>query len=98
MQFNQREVLPIGLGTWHMGDDSSKREQEITALRGGIEAGAQVIDTAEMYGEGNSERLVGEAIQPFSREELFLVSKVYPWNASLAQLPISLFVLGVFLI
>lgn len=90
MKFNQREVLPIGLGTWHMGDDSSKREQEITALRGGIEAGAQVIDTAEMYGEGNSERLVGEAIQPFSREELFLVSKVYPWNASLTQLPISL--------
>ncbi|MGX7195639.1 aldo/keto reductase [Enterococcus olivae] len=90
MKLDNREVLPIGLGTWHMGDQLAKRNQEIAALRTGIEQGAQVIDTAEMYGKGNAERLVGEAIQPYQREELYLISKVYPWNASTKQLPISL--------
>lgn len=90
VKLNQRELFPIGLGTWHMGEDSMKKEQEIKALRTGIEYGAVAIDTAEMYGEGASELLVGEAIQPFNREDLFLISKVYPWNASKKQLPISL--------
>ncbi|HLQ40728.1 MAG TPA: aldo/keto reductase [Tetragenococcus sp.] len=86
----QRTLFPIGLGTWHMGDDAAKRKAELKALRTGIETGAEVIDTAEMYGEGNSGSLVGEAIRPFAREELFLISKVYPWNAGEKDLPLSL--------
>lgn len=87
---NQKAIFPIGLGTWHMGDDPQKRTQEIQALRAGLDHGATVIDTAEMYGEGNAERLVGEAIQPYHREDLYLISKVYPWHASREQLPICL--------
>ncbi|MDH6364115.1 diketogulonate reductase-like aldo/keto reductase [Enterococcus sp. PF1-24] len=83
-------VNPIGLGTWHMGDSVATEKQEIAALQRGIELGATVIDTAEMYGEGNSEILVGKAIQAFNRKDLYLISKVYPWNASKTQLPISL--------
>ncbi|HIX70024.1 MAG TPA: aldo/keto reductase [Candidatus Enterococcus stercoravium] len=85
-----RQVGPIGLGTWHMGDQPQIRSEEIKALQTGLDAGITVIDTAEMYGEGRSESLVGEAIQPFKREDLYLISKVYPWNASKTQLPISL--------
>ncbi|MCT9852201.1 aldo/keto reductase [Priestia megaterium] len=85
-----REVFPIGLGTWSMGDDKEKYTQELNAVRSGLEAGIQVIDTAEMYGDGNSESLVGDAIKPFAREKLYLVSKVLPNNASKKQLPISL--------
>lgn len=86
----EREVFPIGLGTWSMGDDQEKYTQELNALRSGLEAGIQVIDTAEMYGDGNSESLVGDAIKTFEREKLYLVSKVLPHNASKKQLPISL--------
>jgi len=59
-------------------------------LQAGIKAGAAVIDTAEMYGEGNAETLVGKAIQPFTRGDLYLISKVYPWNASADELPKAL--------
>ncbi|GCF93528.1 oxidoreductase [Enterococcus florum] len=85
-----KEIPAIGLGTWHMGDDPAKREQEIQALRAGIEAGAKVIDTAEMYGDGRSERLVGEAIAAFAREDLYLVSKFYPWHAGKEDLEATL--------
>lgn len=90
MTLGNKKMLPIGLGTWHMGDDSAKRMKEIEALRTGLKNGITAIDTAEMYGEGDSERLVGEAIRPFKRDDLYLISKVYPWNASETQLPISL--------
>lgn len=70
----------IGQGTWNMGDDVSRREEEIAALRLGVELGMDLIDTAEMYGEGNSELLVGDAIKGI-RDDVFLVSKVYPHNA-----------------
>ncbi|MEW4371091.1 aldo/keto reductase [Paenibacillus kandeliae] len=74
-------VLPaIGQGTWNMGDDATRRQDEIEALRRGLDLGLSVIDTAEMYGEGRSESLVGEAIQG-RRDDTFLVSKVYPHNA-----------------
>ncbi|CAD7023514.1 aldo/keto reductase [Pseudorhizobium endolithicum] len=77
-----RVVVPaLGLGTWQMGEDAGKAEQEIAALREGIDRGITLIDTAEMYGEGGAERLVGEAISG-RRDEVFLVSKVHPWNAS----------------
>ena len=74
-------VAALGMGTWHVGDDPRSREDEIAALRVGIEMGATLIDTAEMYGEGRSESLVGEAIAGV-RDQVFLVSKVYPHNAS----------------
>ena len=73
-------VPALGQGTWNMGDNPARREEEIQALRLGIELGMTVVDTAEMYGEGLSESLVGEAIKS-KREEVFLVSKVYPHNA-----------------
>ncbi|WP_066193624.1 MULTISPECIES: aldo/keto reductase [Gracilibacillus] len=87
-----REVFPIGLGTLNMGDKPNKREQEVKAIQTGIDNGVQVIDTAEMYGNGNSEQLVAQAIQPYlqQRDDLFLISKVLPSNASKQQLPISL--------
>lgn len=87
---NKQSVLAVGMGTWHMGDDPAKEKVEIDALQAGIKAGAAVIDTAEMYGEGNAETLVGKAIQPFTRGDLFLISKVYPWNASADELPKAL--------
>ena len=64
-----------------MGEDPKKREQEIEALRLGLDLGMSLIDTAEMYGEGAAEELVGEAIAG-RREDVFLVSKVYPHNAT----------------
>ncbi|PIO98812.1 hypothetical protein CJ014_14030 [Pleomorphomonas carboxyditropha] len=75
------DVPALGLGTWMIGDDPRTRADEIAALRRGMELGMTLIDTAEMYGEGASERLVGEAIAG-RRDEVFLVSKVYPHNAS----------------
>lgn len=74
-------VSRLGQGTWYLGETPSRRKQELSALRTGVEAGMNLIDTAEMYGEGLSEELTGEAIRPCDRETLFLVSKVYPWNA-----------------
>lgn len=74
-------VLNLGQGTWRLGEDASKHDQEMTALRSGIDRGLTLIDTAEMYGEGQSEKLVGEAIANYNREDLFLVSKVYPHHA-----------------
>lgn len=74
-------VPTLGLGTWYLGEKPCQEQQEIAALRTGIEGGATLIDTAEMYGDGKSELLVGKAIAPFDRESLFLISKVYPWNA-----------------
>src|SRR5690349_2415286 len=70
----------LGQGTWHVGDNGARAEEEIAALRLGVELGMNVIDTAEMYGEGKAETLVGEALQGI-RDEVFLVSKVYPHNA-----------------
>ena len=76
-------VPALGQGTWHMGDDPAARSEEIAALRLGLELGLTLIDTAEMYGDGRSERLVGEAVAG-RRDEAFLVSKVLPHNASRA--------------
>jgi diketogulonate reductase-like aldo/keto reductase len=73
-------VPRIGQGTWNMGDDESHRQEELDTLRLGVELGLTLIDTAEMYGDGRAESLVGEAIAGL-RERVFLVSKVYPHNA-----------------
>ncbi len=71
----------LGQGTWYMGEKRAQWKQEVEALRLGIDLGMTLIDTAEMYGEGLSEELVGEAIRGYARTNLFLVSKVYPHNA-----------------
>ncbi|AWS47315.1 aldo/keto reductase [Streptosporangium sp. 'caverna'] len=75
------EVVALGQGTWHMAEDPSRREEEITALRLGLELGMTLIDTAEMYGGGSVERLVGEAVAGL-RDEVFLVGKVLPHHAT----------------
>ncbi len=74
-------VPALGLGTWMMGDRPADRRAEVEALRAGLDAGMTLVDTAEMYGDGRSEELVGEAIGG-RRGEVFLVSKVLPSNAS----------------
>ena len=70
-------VPAFGLGTWNIGDSAAARAEEIATLRLGLDLGATLIDTAEMYGDGRSEELVGEAIAG-RRDEVFLVSKVLP--------------------
>ncbi|MDQ3260462.1 MAG: aldo/keto reductase, partial [Pseudomonadota bacterium] len=75
------EVSALGQGTWNLGEDALTRAEEIATLRLGLDLGATVIDTAEMYGEGRAEQLIAEAIEG-RRDEAFLVSKVYPHNAS----------------
>ena len=79
-------VPALGQGTWMMAEDPSRRRQEIAALREGVELGLTLIDTAEMYADGESERLVGEAITGM-RDRVFLISKAYPQNASAKRLP-----------
>ncbi len=73
-------VPALGIGTWKMGEDPRRRASELEALHRAIDLGMTLIDTAEMYGEGASEELIGEAIRGRC-EEVFLVSKVYPHNA-----------------
>ena len=76
------EPVPVlGQGTWQLGDRPERREQEITALRLGIDLGLTLIDTAEMYGNGAAEELVAEAILG-RRAQVFLVTKVLPGNAA----------------
>lgn len=74
-------VPALGQGTWFLGENLSLAGQEKEALKAGIKAGMILIDTAEMYGEGASECLIGETIRDIDRKKLFLVSKVYPHNA-----------------
>ncbi|MCU6666375.1 aldo/keto reductase [Silvania hatchlandensis] len=79
--FGDGVVLPaIGQGTWYMGEQAGQRRQEVAALRAGIDLGLTLIDTAEMYADGGAEEVVGEAIKG-QRDKVYLVSKVYPWNA-----------------
>ena len=74
-------VPALGQGTWMMGERRDHRADEIAALRQGVDLGMTLIDTAEMYGAGAAERLIGEALAD-RRDDLFLVSKAYPQNAS----------------
>lgn len=74
-------VPALGLGTWQLGEQRSRRTEELAALRLGLDLGARLIDTAEMYGDGASEELVAEAIRG-RRDEVFLVTKVFPHNAT----------------
>lgn len=78
----------LGLGTWRIGEAAGRRRSEVAAVRTALELGYRVIDTAEMYGEGGAEEVVGSALGEalrsgvVRRDEVFVVSKVYPHNAS----------------
>ncbi len=76
------DIMPrLGMGTWYLGEIKEREEGELRALKEGIDSGARLIDTAEMYGNGLSERLVAKAIKDYDRSSLFVVSKVLPSNA-----------------
>jgi diketogulonate reductase-like aldo/keto reductase len=75
------EVSVLGLGTWGMGEARDRDPDMVAALRLGLDLGMTLVDTAEMYGEGGAEEVVGKAIAG-RRDEVFLVSKVYPHNAT----------------
>jgi len=74
-------VPALGQGTWNVGDRKKDRQEEIAALRLGVDLGLSLIDTAEMYGDGRSEELIAEAIAEL-RDQVFLVSKVLPEHAT----------------
>ena len=78
----------LGLGTWGLGEADGRRAAEVAAVRAALDMGYRLIDSAEMYGEGGAEEVVGQAVAQalrageLQRDELFVVSKVYPHNAS----------------
>ncbi|MEO8676351.1 MAG: aldo/keto reductase [Casimicrobiaceae bacterium] len=77
---DDHRVPALGQGTWRMGERKASATREIAALKLGLDLGMTLIDTAEMYGDGGAERIVGEAIAG-RRDDVFVVSKVYPHNA-----------------
>ena len=85
---DEEKVPALGQGTWMMGERPDRRADEIAALCEGVDLGMALIDTAEMYGDGAAETLIGEALGR-RRDELFLVSKAYPQNASRKRLAIA---------
>jgi diketogulonate reductase-like aldo/keto reductase len=80
------EIPVLGMGTWHLGQGRHPRDEESAALREGLDLGMTLVDTAEMYGDGASEELIGEAIAG-RRDEVFLVDKVLPSHASRDGVP-----------
>jgi diketogulonate reductase-like aldo/keto reductase len=76
-----RSVPSLGLGTWKMGEDRALDDVSVASLRRGIELGARLIDTAEIYANGRSEELVGRAIMGFERDDLFITTKVWTSHA-----------------
>src|ERR1700709_602669 len=80
IKLGHRSVPALGQGTWRLGEDRRAKAAEIAALRDGVARGLTLIDTAEMYGDGETERFLGEALAGL-RDQVYLVSKVYPQNA-----------------
>ncbi len=87
--FKETIVLPdggcmprLGQGTWQMAEDDTRAEREIAGLRHGFDVGFRLLDTAEMYADGQAELLTGKALRGYRREDQFIVSKVYPENAN----------------
>lgn len=82
--YDGKKIPVIGLGTWTMGGngikDTSRDKECIEAIRKALEMGYTLIDTAEMYGEGHTEELIGKAIEGFNRKKLFITSKVWLTN------------------
>ena len=74
------KVPALGFGTWRMGESARRRAAEVAAVRRAVELGMTLIDTAEMYGDGEAEAIVGEATAG-RRDDVFIVSKLYPHNA-----------------
>jgi len=72
----------LGQGTWRMGERKQERAREVAALKLGFDLGLTLFDTAEMYGEGGAEEVLGDVLAG-RRDEAYVVSKVYPHNASL---------------
>lgn len=87
---NGENINKLGQGTWNMGEHLQNVNAEIATIKKGIDLGLNLLDTAEMYGEGNSERFISKAIEGVSRDDLFIVSKVYPHNACNKKLEKSL--------
>lgn len=82
IRLNNGQLMPrLGMGTWYLGEFMKTRGEEIEALRTGLDIGMNLIDTAEMYGNGLSEQLIGQVISGYDREKIFLVSKVCPHHA-----------------
>lgn len=75
------EMPVLGIGTWRMGESARKRAQELDAVRHALELDYPMIDTAEMYGDGGAEEIVGEALKGRTKRP-FIVSKLYPHNAT----------------
>ena len=77
-----KEVPIIGQGSWNFPQDANRIDSAKLALQHGFELGMLHLDTAEMYGDGKSEEIIGDVINGLPREKLFIVSKVLPSNAS----------------
>jgi diketogulonate reductase-like aldo/keto reductase len=75
-------VPALGIGTYRMGESRTSRDSEVAAVALALDLGLRVIDTAEMYGNGGAERVVGAALRAGPRERAFVVSKVLPSNAT----------------
>jgi diketogulonate reductase-like aldo/keto reductase len=80
VKLGARTVPALGQGTWRLGEDRRAKAEETAALRDGVARGLTLIDTAEMYGDGDTETFLGEALAGL-RDQVYLVSKVYPQNA-----------------
>jgi diketogulonate reductase-like aldo/keto reductase len=83
---NGERVPALGVGTWRMGENASRRRDEVAVLKLAVDLELTLIDTAEMYGEGGAENVVGEAVAD-RRDKVFIVTKVYPHNASARLMP-----------
>lgn len=83
---NGLEIPEFGTGAWKLGDNSENEKDEIDSIKSGLDMGIKLIDTAEMYGDGASERLIGKAIKGYNRKDLYIVSKVCPFNAGKNQI------------
>ena len=96
VSFRHGLVQPaLGLGTWRMGESRRSRTAEIAAVRSAFDMGYRVVDTAEMYGDGGAEEVVGAALSEavregtLRREDVFIVSKACPHHASRRELPVA---------
>lgn len=81
-QLGSKRVFPIGIGTWRIGGgavikDTENDKKAIASIKFALDSGINVIDTAEIYGQGHAEELVGEAIKRRNRENLYIISKVF---------------------